>query len=154
MRSTTFTCLAASMAALTLIACAKAPEGRAPEAGVSQQQSTPSSPLADREWALVMLGDSVAPLGAGDRPATIRFDSAAARASGFAGCNRYSASYTAIGDSIHFGPAVSTKMACATGDDLERRFLGMIPEVTNYQVTDSTLSLGGASGPLARFRVQ
>jgi heat shock protein HslJ len=113
-----------------------------------------SAAMVEREWALVTLGDSAAPPGSGGKPATIRFDSAAARAAGFAGCNRYSAPYTVTGDSLGFGSAISTKMACADGDALERAYLAIIPEVTGFLVTDSTLTLTGSSGELAVFHAQ
>jgi putative lipoprotein len=139
---------------MLVIACAKAPDEKAPGDGASRQAASSSPAIVERDWALVALGDSAAPLGSGGKPATIRFDSAGARAAGFAGCNRYSAPYTLAGDSLHFGPAISTKMACAQGDSLERAFLAIIPEVSTYQATDSTLTLAGPSGPLAGFRAQ
>src|SRR6266511_773660 len=108
--------------------------------------------IADREWALVTLGERSTPLGAGGRPATLRLDSATSRAAGFGGCNRFSASYRLSGDSLSFGPVVSTKMACADGDELERSFLAALPAVAAYQVTDSALTLSGPDGVLARFR--
>ena len=74
------------------------------------------------------------------------------RAAGFAGCNRYSAGYTLAGDSLTFGPAVSTKMACADGDELERGYLAMLPAIKNYRLSDSMLTLNGSTGPLAHFR--
>lgn len=86
------------------------------------------------------------------RPATIQFDPTTGRAAGFAGCNRYSAGYTLAGDSLTFGPAVSTKMACAGGDELERAYLAMLPAIRSYALSDSTLTLNGSGGPLARFR--
>jgi heat shock protein HslJ len=109
--------------------------------------------LDNREWALVGLGEVAAPLGAGGRPATIQFDPTTGRAAGFAGCNRYSAGYTLAGDSLTFGPAVSTKMACVDGDELERAYLAMLPAIRSYTLSDSTLTLNGSGGPLARFRV-
>lgn len=146
--------LAASAAAIVLIACGEAPNERTPAPGALQQAPSSSASIVERDWALATLGDSAAPPGAGGKPATIRFDSAAKRASGFAGCNRFSAQYTSVGDSLHFGPAISTKMACAEGDALERAFLSIIPEVSTFRATDSTLTLAGAGGPLASFRAQ
>jgi len=108
--------------------------------------------LDNREWALVALGEVAAPVGAGNRPATIQFDPTTGRAAGFAGCNRYSAGYTVAGDSLTFGPAISTKMACADGDQLERGYLAMLPAIRSYALSDSTLTLNGSDGPLARFR--
>ena len=154
MRTKTLASITVSAAAIVLIACGKAPGEKAPEAEASQQPAAQSTATLERDWALVMLGDSAAPLGAGGKPATIRFDSAAKRAAGFAGCNQYSATFIMAGDSLHFGPAISTKMACAEGDSLERAFLSIIPEVSSYQATDSTLTLAGSSGLLARFRAQ
>ena len=124
------------------------PKPPAPE----QPPTAAVAPLDNREWALVGLGEVAAPLGAGGRPATIQFDQAAGRAAGFAGCNRYSAGYAVTGDSLRFGPAISTKMACADGDELERGYLAMLPAIRSYALSDSTLTLNGSDGPLARFR--
>ena len=44
-------------------------------------------------------------------------------------------------------------MACADGDELERSYLATLPEVRSYQRSDSTLTLSGSGGSLARFRV-
>jgi len=127
------------------------PEDQPPVA--DESQSAPSAPSRDgREWSLVDLKDKPAPTGAGGRPATIIFDTAAHRASGFAGCNRYGAEFKTAGDGLTFGPAMATKMACSEGDELERQYLAVLPEVTSFAVADSMLTLSGAAGPLARFR--
>ena len=131
---------------LTVSACDQKPPAPERSSGAAVAR------LDNREWALVGLGEVAAPLGAGGRPATILFDPAAGRAAGFAGCNRYSAGYALAGDSLTFGPAISTKMACADGDELERGYLAMLPAIRSYALTDSTLTLSGADGPLARFR--
>jgi heat shock protein HslJ len=150
--------LAVCAAAALLFACAKGPNpgSRDTTAGLrsSEAEAPAAAAIVEREWALVTLGDSAAPPGSGGKPATIRFDSAAARASGFSGCNRYSAPYTIADDSLHFGVAISTKMACAEGGELERAYLAIISQVTGYQATDSTLALTGSAGTLAGFRAQ
>jgi heat shock protein HslJ len=139
------------------LGCGPRPPGdRPPDA----DQSPPSDPpppastasLEGREWTLVALGEQSAPPGAGGRPATIQFDGGTGRAVGFAGCNRYSGRYTVAGASLTFGPAVSTKMACTDGDELERSYLAILPRVTSYTVSDTGLILDGSAGPLARFR--
>jgi putative lipoprotein len=146
--------IAACSAALVTLACTGGAGGGAADTTASRSGGAASAAMVEREWALVTLGDSAAPRGAGGKPATIRFDSAAAHAGGFAGCNRYSAPYTVAGDSLGFGPAISTKMACADGDALERAYLAIIPEVTGFRVTDSTLTLTGSTGTLAVFHAQ
>lgn len=154
MSSRVVTRLTACAAALLLLACTNGANGRAPDTTASHSGGASSAAMVERDWALVTLGDSAAPPGSGGKPATIRFDSAASRAAGFAGCNRYSAPYTVAGDSLSFGPAISTKMACAEGDSLERAYLAIIPGVTGFRVTDSTLTLTGSSGTLAVFHAQ
>ena len=139
----------AALAALWLLpmyACSPKPSASGPAPSVSERS------LDDREWVLVQLGEVAVPLGAGGRPATIRFEPGTARAAGFAGCNRYTAGYTLAGDSLSFGAAISTKMACADGDALEQGYLAMLPAIRSYRLTDSTLIFDGSSGPLARFR--
>jgi heat shock protein HslJ len=124
-----------------------------PQKQPSQEQSTmpAKAPITDRDWELVELGAQSSPLGRGKQPATLRLESSSSRAVGFAGCNRFSASYTLAGDSLRFGPAIATKMACVDGDELERSFLGALPVVATYEATDSVLILKGPGGPLAHF---
>ncbi|HEU4585973.1 MAG TPA: META domain-containing protein [Gemmatimonadaceae bacterium] len=143
--------------ALATLACARrANEGSGgTEAAVTPESDTLAAPtrsIFDREWSLAMLGDSPAPTGSEGKAATMELDSVAARASGFGGCNRYTAPFTIAGDSLHFGIAASTKMACATGEEVERALFEILPKVTGFEATDSTLTLTGASGALAAFR--
>jgi heat shock protein HslJ len=138
----------AALGLLTVVACGPKPPASEEPPAVS------TASLDNREWALVGLGEVAAPLGAGGRPATIQFEPTTGRAAGFAGCNRYSAGYTVAGDSLTFGPALSTKMACVDGDELERGYLAMLPPVRGYAVSDSMLTLSGSGGPLARFRAR
>jgi heat shock protein HslJ len=131
---------------LAALGCGPKPPSQQPPA------SHPTAPITDRQWTLATLGERAAPLGAGGRPATLGLDSVTSRAVGFAGCNRFSASYRLSGDSLSFGPVASTRMACTDGDELERSFLAALPAVVTYQVTDSALTLSGPGGTLARFR--
>jgi heat shock protein HslJ len=135
---------------LALLLLAAVP-GCSPQPPAHQPPSTAVS-ITDRDWVLAGLGEHPAPAGAGGRPATLRLEAATARAVGFGGCNRFSTGYRRAGDSLTFGPVVSTKMSCADGDELERSFLGMLPAVATFQATDSALTLSGPGGILARFR--
>ena len=116
------------------------------------------APLSQRAligptWTLVELEGRPAPSGAGDRPATLMLEGGATpRASGFAGCNRWSSEYSHTPpDRIRFTAPSSTKMACATGMDLEQRCLQIITATGSYTVSDSGLALGGDSAVHARF---
>jgi len=42
--------------------------------------------------------------------------------------------------------------AMADRDELERSYLATLPEIRSYGRSDSTLTLSGPGGPLARFR--
>ena len=136
---------------LTLVAssCKPKPENQPP---ATDTPIPAASSITDREWSLVQLGENSSPMGNGGKPVTMSLASAEARASGNAGCNRYSGPYTLSGTGLTFGPAISTKMACSEGMAIETAFLGMLPNVTSYQATDSSLTLLGSTGPLARFR--
>ncbi len=92
-------------------------------------------------------------MGNGNRPPTLRLESATTRASGFAGCNRFSGPYTLSGDSLSFGPLISTKMACAQGNDVEVAYLAALAEVRSFTATDSVLTLRGSGAPVATLRV-
>jgi heat shock protein HslJ len=129
---------------LLLAACAGTPEPD--DAGLNVER------LAGREWELVALGDRTDVLGAGGRRPTIQFTAGEPRAGGFGGCNQWSAPYQASGDSLTFGPAVSTKMACSEGMDVETAFFGMLANVRRFAAADSTLTLLATDAPLARFR--
>ena len=128
------------LAILTASACAaQSGSGQAGEA------------LADREWALVALGDPPAPIGATAHPPTLRLDSKETRASGFAGCNRFSGSFELAGARLTFGPLLSTKMACERGMDVEQRYLDALGKVDAWSVASGELVLRGGGAAL-RFR--
>lgn len=67
------------------------------------------------EWQLVELNGHPAPSGAGGKPGTLILVLDDGRASGFAGCNRFSGTFTRSAGQIQFGPLMMTKMACWDG---------------------------------------
>ena len=117
--------------------------GEKPPAGVS---------ISGRDWVLISLGDRIGPVGAGNQPLTVRFDGATSQASGFGGCNKFTASFTSFGDSLLIGPIASTKMACAGVDELERSYFNTLQSIKSYSVSEPVLTLNAAPGPVARFR--
>jgi heat shock protein HslJ len=110
--------------------------------------------ITDRDWALASLGERTNPMGAGNRAPTLRLDAAAGRASGFAGCNRFTGPFTLAGDSLRFGPLVSTKMACADGNEVETAYLAALGQAQTWTATDSTLTLHLGGAAIAGFRAQ
>jgi heat shock protein HslJ len=125
---------------LTAFACAaQSGSGQAGEA------------IADRDWALAALGDPPVSIGATSHAPTIRLDSKETRASGFAGCNRFSGSYELAGARLSFGPLLSTKMACEHGMDVEQRYLDALGRADSWSVQNGELVLRGRGAAL-RFR--
>jgi putative lipoprotein len=109
--------------------------------------------LRKGSWALVELNGRPAGTGAGGEAATLQI--AADRASGFAGCNRFSSTYETSGAALRFTAPVSTRMACATGMELEMAYLNAIAATRSYRTTGSALELLGDRGTvLARFTAQ
>lgn len=78
------------------------------------------------------------------------------RASGHAGCNRYSATIeTDNAGSLRFGPVMATKMACLDDSRMqaERAFLTLLESVRGYRYADGRLRLTDENGTVvAEFR--
>ena len=129
------------VAAIVVQGCAKAaPEG-----------ASPASSAVNIEWRLVAVAGAPAGVGANGQPATLRLDDMGQRASGYAGCNQFSGTYTLSGSSLSFGPLAMTRMACATGDELERRYTMALEQTTALKVTSKGLELRKGSVLLAKF---
>jgi heat shock protein HslJ len=103
------------------------------------------------EWKLAALGGAPVGATATGQPATLVLTELSGQASGYAGCNRFSGTFTLTGSSLAFGPLAMTSMACAKGGDLERRYTSALAETTSYTVTGSGLELRKGSLVLARF---
>jgi len=90
-------------------------------------------------WKLATFGmdDDVTPV-VGD--VTLKLD-AEGRAAGTAGCNNYGATYEVEGDSLRFGPAVSTKKSCADEAVMQQElsYLQALPQATRYRIEEGQL---------------
>ena len=117
--------------------------------------------LIDVRWELVRLaGDSVA---ARDEPLAIYivFGSVDSRATGFAGCNRFTGSYSWDGPQglgggrLGFGPVAATRRACIDGMDEEMRLFQALDATARYELRGSHLELLSAEGEeLAGFEAR
>ena len=78
------------------------------------------------------------------------------RAVGRAGCNNYTTKYQRTGDTISFGPAISTKMACAPElMSLEQSYLDTLTAATRVERrSDGTLVLTADNAAQLLFRRQ
>lgn len=111
-----------------------------------------SMQLAGTEWTASGINNGkggVASLVAGSS-VTLAFGTDG-RASGSAGCNRYTASYESAHDTVKFGTAAATRMMCATAGVMEQElaFLSALGKVATFRREDDRLELRGADGALA-----
>ncbi len=109
-------------------------------------------PITGKEWVVVALGDRIAPVGSGGHLLTLILDDSTDHVSGFSGCNQYGGSYSLSGDTLKFGPLVSTKMMCIDAIDLESIYLAALPTITTWRLSDSTLTLSGAGAVAVKLR--
>jgi heat shock protein HslJ len=122
-------------------------------AGLSGEQLSES--LERGEWRLA----SVAPSGHSEADwaatsITARFDVAAGRLSGFAGCNNYFAALAVAGDRLEVSAPASTRKACApeTIMALEQEYLTRITGATAFVVTAELLELTLSDGGGMQFK--
>jgi heat shock protein HslJ len=111
-----------------------------------------STQLAGTEWAASGINNDkggVASLVAGST-VTLALG-ADGRASGSAGCNRYTASYESAHDTLRFGAPAATRMMCATAGlmEQEQAFLNALARVATFHMEGDRLELRGADGALA-----
>jgi heat shock protein HslJ len=87
--------------------------------------------LTPNEWTVTSIGSAAM----SGRPPTLQF-SADGRASGFAGCNRWTSSASVSGEGLRLGMAAATRMACLddTASKQESDFLAALGRVTRFDV--------------------
>jgi heat shock protein HslJ len=111
-------------------------------AGAPAASPSPSgpSPLVGTSWNLTMLGNA-APTSA----ATLTFTDD--NAGGLAGCNTFTASYTADTSALKFGPVALTRMACEPGvTTFESAYVSALSNTTKYTMSTDTLTLQSSGG--------
>ncbi len=128
---------------LVLVACGSSDSKGGSSSDSSTTTTKPGNALTGVHWVLSDGTD----LGVPTTDIVVTADFAAGRMSGNSGCNSYSTNYAASGDELTLGPAVGTRMACEPGAmAVESAFLALLPKVTTFAVTDSTLAMKDADG--------
>ncbi len=108
-----------------------------------QNQAEEFLDLHNVNWVLVEIGGQPLLVDSTNRP-TIEFSEAGF--SGFSGCNRFTGQYEIEGSTIRFGNAAVTRMACATGMELETSFLAMLSGELEARVEGNSLLLADDAG--------
>gem|GEM_PF-1254492 len=98
------------------------------------------------DWTATQLGEESLAGVKMTKPVTLKF--AENRVSGNAGCNGLGGSYKTDGNTLTFGPIISTLMACPEPGVMEReRTLGQaLQETQSYAISGTTLSLLNSAG--------
>lgn len=80
-----------------------------------------------------------------DAEVTLRFQNGAA--GGKSGCNRYQSAVTIGDDSLVFGPAMGTKMACPPPlMEIEEKYLRALEAASTWRISGDTLDLRDDDG--------
>ncbi|NPU90809.1 MAG: META domain-containing protein [Gammaproteobacteria bacterium] len=147
----------ACLALITLLhGCAAdtAPTAAPPaDAAANSAVNAADALFAPASWTLVELQGKAVPKAAdAHRAPFISFSREGNRVSGFAGCNRFTGTFTVeSGNRLKFSPLAMTRMMCAD-DALEPEFMKVLESHEHFQVEGQALVLSGAQqAPLARF---
>jgi heat shock protein HslJ len=110
-------------------------------------------PLANRDWRLVELNGRPAVTAGNANDPFLRFAVDSSRVTGNTGCNLLTGPFTLTGESLRFGALISTKRACVEQErnQQEGDFSAALSATMRYAVSGDTLTLFGASGPVARL---
>lgn len=102
--------------------------------------------LTGVSWRLVTLGNTSPVFNTGGPDLTLRITDNRTT-NGYSGCNRFHGSYMLNGDTLRFGPLISTKVACPGSLTLEQRYLAALNATNRYQLNSDSLVL--YQGPTA-----
>ena len=85
-----------------------------------------------------------------NRKPTMTFDATSSKVSGNSSCNNYNMTFKTSGNTINFGPVMSTKMACEGNG--EATFFSTLEKVNTYSISENTLTF--IMGDIAIMRFQ
>lgn len=112
--------------------------------------SRPDSSLANTYWKLTSIeGQPFKHSGEGREPHLMLVRELAAR--GSSGCNTFNGGYETYAASLRFGNLATTRMACPSGMDIERRFLDALTRVDRYDIDGENLLLYAGDQQLLGF---
>jgi heat shock protein HslJ/uncharacterized lipoprotein YbaY/uncharacterized lipoprotein NlpE involved in copper resistance len=126
-------------------------EGQTPAA----EDTRAEVPLENTHWTLTRVGDTAVDAGAAEREPHIVLHSTTHRVSGAAGCNQLLGSYKLDDTNLTFGAVATSRMACPSAMQVERRFLAALRASRTARVSGRSLELLDANGRfLARFEAR
>ena len=112
----------------------------------------PAEALVGKEWLLVELNGRMAPAAANGKRASLLLAADSNTASGYAGCNQFTGSYTLAGASLTFGPLAMTRMYCENAQALEDDYTKALAATTSQRMVNGRLELLAGTTMVARFK--
>lgn len=112
----------------------------------------PAEALVGQEWELVELQGQMVPLGENRQHLSLYLSADSNTASGYAGCNQFTGTYTLAADSLTFGPLAVTRMYCENTQALEDAYLKALEAVTRHRMVKGKLELLAGTAMVARFK--
>lgn len=122
-----------------------------PNAPSAAQAPSAQSTLRGTQWSLVELAGKAVATPQGERAPTLLLAADGSRANGFAGCNQWSASYTATDDTLRLTGMIMTRMFCTGRMDLERDYAAALEAARSYRINDARLELVADGKVVAAF---
>ena len=140
--------------ALLTVSCSRRADANpnSPSSPISSAQPAPAQiALRGTEWSLVEIGGKALTLPKDRRAPTLQLAANGGRASGFAGCNQWSASYTSTADDLRLTGMIMTRMFCNDAMDLEKQYAAALEAARNYRIKDTRLELLADGKVVAAF---
>ena len=109
---------------------------------------TSNESLENTRWKLTRLGDKAVTVGATQNEPYFVLNSESGRVTGSGGCNQLSGRYEAEDGSLAFSGLATTRRACPSGLDVERRFIAALRATNNAEITRQRLELFDENGRL------
>ena len=104
----------------------------------------PDASLTNTYWKLVELNGG--PVEPGEGRELHMILKGQSQVGGHSGCNQFTGSYTATGDSLSIGPLAGTRKMCADGMEQEYAFLQALEQGRSFDISGEDMSINDAQG--------
>jgi len=136
----------ANVIELSMVGAAKARPQAEPtsevDTGLAVVSVNALADLSNTYWKLVSLNEQAVVMTEGqEREAFLQLSGHDESVKGFAGCNRFTGSYTVNGNDLSFGPLAATRKACSAGMETENELLQVLDGTAYFSIHEETLTL-------------
>jgi putative lipoprotein len=108
---------------------------------VNRAAAMPDASLTNVYWKLTSLGEDAYKHEGEEREPHLKLVEDGSMASGFGGCNGFSGTYVADGNTLRLGPLAVTQRACISGMETEMAFLAGLNAASRFTISGDTLTL-------------